>query len=56
MRLLEFDSHGASVVDVTADRVQCDWFYVSDRTDPAATISAAEAAAEVAARLKAWSA
>lgn len=47
VRLLEFDSHGASVVDVTADRVQCDWFYVSDRTDPAATISAAYSAQTV---------
>jgi alkaline phosphatase D len=41
VRLLEFDSHGASVVDVTAQRVQCDWFYVSDRQDPAATFTPA---------------
>ena len=47
VRLLEFDSHGASVVDVTAERVQCDWFFVSDRTDPAATVSAAYSAQSV---------
>ncbi len=38
VKLLEFDSHGASVLDATAGRDQCDWFYVSDRTDPAATV------------------
>ena len=39
VKYLEFDSHGYSVVDVTPDRVQMDWWYVSDRTDPAATVS-----------------
>jgi len=39
VRLLEFDAHGASVVDVTPQRVQCDWFYVSDRADPGASIA-----------------
>jgi len=37
VKLIEFDSHGYSVVDVTGERVQCDWFYVSDRTNPNAT-------------------
>ena len=34
---LEFDSHGYSVVDVTAERIQCDSYFISDREDPAAT-------------------
>ena len=34
---LEFDSHGYSVLDVRPDRVQMDWYAVSERTDPAAT-------------------
>jgi alkaline phosphatase D len=34
---LEFDSHGYSVLDVRPERVQMDWFYISDRTDPRAT-------------------
>jgi alkaline phosphatase D len=37
IKALEFDSHGYSVLDVRPDRVQMDWFYVSERTDPAAT-------------------
>ena len=32
IKALEFDSHGASVIDITSDRVQCDWYYVADRT------------------------
>ena len=39
IKLLEFDSHGYSVVDVNATRVQTDWYYVSDRQNPAATCS-----------------
>lgn len=34
---VEFDSHGFSVVDVTAERIQFDTFFISDREDPAAT-------------------
>ena len=34
VKYLEFDSHGYSVVDVTAARVQMDWYYISERTDP----------------------
>ena len=37
VKLLEFDSHGYSVVDLTADRLQADWYYVSDRADARAT-------------------
>ncbi len=38
IRYLEFDSHGASVLDVTPDAVQMDWYYVDDRTRPDATL------------------
>jgi alkaline phosphatase D len=31
---VEFDSHGFSVLEVTPDRVQMDWFELADRTDP----------------------
>ncbi|MEV4644492.1 alkaline phosphatase D family protein [Saccharopolyspora sp. NPDC049357] len=31
---LDFDSHGFSVLDVTAERVQMDWFALDDRTRP----------------------
>jgi alkaline phosphatase D len=34
---VEFDSHGYSTVDVTAERIQCDTYFISDREDPAAT-------------------
>jgi alkaline phosphatase D len=34
VKLLEFDSHGYSVVDVTRDRLQMDWYYISEREDP----------------------
>lgn len=37
VKLLEFDSHGFCVVDVTAERLQTDWWFISDREDPAAT-------------------
>jgi alkaline phosphatase D len=39
VKLLEFDSHGFSVVDITPERLQMDWYYLSERTDPAATCS-----------------
>lgn len=38
VRFVELDSHGASVLDVTPQAVQMDWFYVSDRTSPTATL------------------
>ena len=31
------------MVDVNPDRVQMDWYYLSDRTDPQATVSFAQA-------------
>ncbi|MEB3371867.1 alkaline phosphatase D family protein [Saccharopolyspora mangrovi] len=31
---LDFDSHGFSVLDVTPERVQMDWFALADRTAP----------------------
>ncbi|HEU4910961.1 MAG TPA: alkaline phosphatase D family protein [Actinomycetes bacterium] len=34
VKYLEFDSHGYSVLDITPERVQMDWFYVADRTSP----------------------
>ena len=37
IKLLEFRAHGYSVVDVTPDRMQMDWYFLSDRTDPTAT-------------------
>jgi alkaline phosphatase D len=37
VKLLEFDSHGYSVVDVTPQRLQADWYYISERTDVNAT-------------------
>jgi alkaline phosphatase D len=39
IKLLEFDSHGCSIVDVTPLRVQTDWYYTSDRENPNATIT-----------------
>ena len=37
VKYLELDSHGYSIVDVTAARLQMDWYYISERTDPQAT-------------------
>ncbi|TDP97153.1 alkaline phosphatase D family protein [Labedaea rhizosphaerae] len=34
VKLVELDSHGYSVVDVNAQRVQADWYYLNDRTSP----------------------
>jgi alkaline phosphatase D len=51
IRLVELDSHGACVVDVTAERVQCDWYYLTTavpgadaRRDPQAGWTAAATA------------
>jgi len=35
VKMVEFRSHGYSVCDVTADRLQMDWYFVADRTVPA---------------------
>lgn len=37
VKLLEFDSHGYSVIDLTPERLQADWYYISERTDALAT-------------------
>jgi len=34
VRYLDFDSHGYSVLDVTAQRVQMDYYVIGDRRDP----------------------
>ena len=33
VKYLNFDDHGFSVLDITADRAQMDWFVISDRAD-----------------------
>lgn len=33
LKWVEVDSHGYSVLDVTADRVQMDWYFLADRQD-----------------------
>ena len=38
LKNVELDSHGYSVVDVTPQRVQTDWYYLSDRTSPTSTV------------------
>jgi alkaline phosphatase D len=37
IKFIEFDSHGYSIVDASRERLQMDWFYISDRTNPKAT-------------------
>jgi len=37
VKYVELDSHGYSIVDVIKDRLNVDWYFVSDRTDPNAT-------------------
>ncbi|WP_300639123.1 alkaline phosphatase [Nocardioides sp.] len=39
IKYLNFDDHGFSVLDVTAERTQCDWFVIGSRTDPATPIT-----------------
>jgi alkaline phosphatase D len=36
VKYLQLDSHGYSVVDVTPARMQMDWYFISDRTNPQA--------------------
>ena len=33
MKYLNFDDHGFSVLDITPERVQMDWFVIGDRAD-----------------------
>lgn len=39
VKMVELDSHGYSLVELTAERMQMDWYFISDRTDPEATES-----------------
>lgn len=41
--MVELDSHGYSICEVTKQRLQCDWYYISDREDPNASQSFATA-------------
>ncbi|CAL9349204.1 Phospholipase D [Streptomyces sp. enrichment culture] len=34
VKMVEFDSHGYSLLEVTPERVQMDWVYISDPVDP----------------------
>lgn len=43
VKMVELDSHGYSVCEVTKQRIQFDWYYISDREDPKATQSFATA-------------
>lgn len=36
---VEYDSHGASVLEVTPTQVQMDWYFLANRADPASTWS-----------------
>ncbi|WP_300677932.1 alkaline phosphatase D family protein [Nocardioides sp.] len=39
VKYLDFNNHGFMVVDITPARVQCDWWFISDRADRKATIT-----------------
>jgi alkaline phosphatase D len=39
VRWVEYDSHGASVLEVTPAAVQMDWYFLANRADPASAIS-----------------
>jgi alkaline phosphatase D len=39
IKYVNLDDHGYSVLDVTPQRIQMDWFIISDRADPKATSS-----------------
>lgn len=39
VKYLDFDSHGFSVLDLTATRAQMDWYVIGDRADRAAPVS-----------------
>jgi alkaline phosphatase D len=43
VKMVELDSHGYSVCEVTKQRIQFDWYCISDREDPKATQSFATA-------------
>ncbi|EWC61356.1 secreted alkaline phosphatase [Actinokineospora spheciospongiae] len=56
LKYVELDSHGYSVVDVDPQRVQVDWFHLSDRTSPTATARHAKSLATVSGSQKVTSA
>jgi alkaline phosphatase D len=33
VKYLEFDSHGYAIVDITVERMQTDWYFLTERTD-----------------------
>lgn len=37
IKMIEFDSHGYSILNVTPEQVRMDWYYISSRTDRNAT-------------------
>ncbi|WP_341924952.1 alkaline phosphatase D family protein [Nocardioides psychrotolerans] len=39
IKYLNFDDHGFCVLDVTAERVQCDWFVIGSRSDRRAPVT-----------------
>ncbi len=39
IKYCELDSHGASVLEVTPDAVQMDWYYLANKADPASTLT-----------------
>lgn len=42
LKFVEMDSHGYAVLDVTAERAQCDWYFLADREDPASAATHAK--------------
>ena len=47
MKYLNFDDHGYSVVDITREALQMDYFVISDRADPHASAAHASWATRV---------
>lgn len=43
VRFVELDSHGPGVLEVTPDAVRMNWYYVTDRRDPATAVTFAHA-------------
>lgn len=43
VKMVELDSHGYSICEVTKQRLQCEWYFISDREDPNASQSFATA-------------
>jgi alkaline phosphatase D len=43
VKYLEFDSHGYAIVDITPERMQTDWYFLAERTDPKSSAQFASA-------------